>query len=264
MGLVDAVTAPNIAPARPHTPPTGTLPLSGVFGPTWQGEGPHTGRLVGFVRLGLCNLTCEWCDTPYTWDNTRHDVAAECPDTSVAAILGAMRAIRARTWVLSGGEPLMHSRGPREAALRELLTRYPREAAPHTTGWHVETNGTITPPAWMAEQVAHWTVSPKIGTRDPETKRLKTAPLSWFALQAVAGRNVAFKFVCKQPTDLHQVDDVVTRFGLPHEHVWVMPEGTDARTILARQAALAGATLEHGYNLTTRLHVLLWGNERNR
>ncbi|HHK7228110.1 TPA: hypothetical protein ACQXLV_002143, partial [Streptococcus pneumoniae] len=42
------------------------LPVSEVFGPTIQGEGPHAGRTCHFIRLGGCNLSCSWCDTPYS------------------------------------------------------------------------------------------------------------------------------------------------------------------------------------------------------
>ena len=43
-----------------------TSPVSEVFGPTLQGEGPHAGRPCHFIRLGGCNLSCSWCDTPYS------------------------------------------------------------------------------------------------------------------------------------------------------------------------------------------------------
>ncbi len=45
---------------------TAAIPVSEVFGPVTQGEGPHTGRLCWFLRLGLCNLHCEWCTAPGT------------------------------------------------------------------------------------------------------------------------------------------------------------------------------------------------------
>lgn len=35
---------------------------------TLQGEGPSCGQPAVFVRLSNCNLSCSWCDTPYTWN----------------------------------------------------------------------------------------------------------------------------------------------------------------------------------------------------
>jgi 7-carboxy-7-deazaguanine synthase len=43
-----------------------------------------------------------------------------------------------------------------------------------------------------------------------------------------------------------------------------MPEGTDAATIASRLAWLAPAAIDRAWNVTTRLHVLLWGDERGR
>ncbi len=43
-----------------------------------------------------------------------------------------------------------------------------------------------------------------------------------------------------------------------------MPEGTDAATVAGRMADLADAVVARGWNLTPRLHVLLWGDERGR
>ena len=81
-----------------------TLPISEVFGPTLQGEGPHAGRTVQFIRLGGCNLSCSWCDTPYTWDASRFNLRQELTPMSVQEILD--RIIPGVPIVLSGGEPL--------------------------------------------------------------------------------------------------------------------------------------------------------------
>jgi len=229
---------------------TVTLPVSEVFGPTWQGEGPHTGRRTGFVRLGLCNLSCEWCDTPYTWDTSRYDVKTECPDTPVGKVHDQLRAMHVDTVCLSGGEPLMH-----KAKLDHLLTPEWR--------WHAETNGTIHPPPWWETRVEHTTVSPKINTRDPRSKRFK--PLILLAWNDVARHGRAcFKFVCSTPDDLDVVADMCEELAIQPEHVWIMPEGTTTRDLLARHQLLAQGIEDHGWNTTTRLHVLLYGQERRR
>lgn len=228
---------------------TPVLPLSEVFGPTFQGEGPHTGRPCAFVRLGLCNLACEWCDTPYTWDTSRYDVAKECPDTPVDVIRARLSAIGAPLVVVSGGEPLMHHN-----KLPALLADAPWD-------WHLETNGTIPPPAWLGQYVTHTTVSPKIATRDPAKKRLKPGALTRWA-QLAHEDTACFKFVVTNHQQLDVVDLLVDQYDIPRRAVWVMPEGATAQAVLEHHRDIAEAVLAHGYSTTTRLHTLLWGDER--
>jgi len=227
-----------------------TLPVSEVFGPTFQGEGPHTGRRTGFVRLGRCNLSCEWCDTPYTWDTTRYDVKAEAPNIPIAKVHEQLRPMNVDTVCLSGGEPLLH-----KGKLLELLTPEWR--------WHAETNGTIGPPVWWESRVEHTSVSPKINTRDPEKKRIKPLALLGWADLARHGR-ACFKFVCSTPRDLDTVAELTDRLSIDPRHVWVMPEGTTGPDLVARHRQLAQGIEDHGWNTTTRLHVFLYEAERRR
>lgn len=239
------------------------LPLNEVFGPTFQGEGPHTGRRCYFVRLGLCNLSCAWCDTPYTWDASRYDLAKENPEMDPEVILSWLEdlgAILGDTVVLSGGEPLMHHARP---AFRELLN------LGGLYEWHVETNGTIAPPEWWIEHVAHTTVSPKVAQDDdPRSKRLKVKPLAAWAELAHKGR-AAFKFVVRADLrylehDLTGVLRVTEELDLCDAHVYVMPEGTDAVAVVNGMRTIAPAVEASGWNLSTRLHTLLWDDERGR
>lgn len=232
-----------------------TLPVSEVFGPTWQGEGRYAGQLCGFLRLGLCNLSCEWCDTPYTWDRSRYDVKAECPDAEPAELAARIIRLNVELMVLSGGEPLIH-------ALRD--DRCPLAMVVRTVGarWVVETNGTLIPPRWMSRAVEHFTVSPKIATvSDPVRRRLKPDALRWWAGAAAAHR-ADFKFVVQDVADLTNVDDLVETYGVPHDRVWVMPEGTATAELLDGHRAIADAVLARRYHTTTRLQTLLWGEAR--
>jgi 7-cyano-7-deazaguanosine (preQ0) biosynthesis protein QueE len=227
-----------------------TLVVSEVFGPTFQGEGPTLGRRAAFVRLGRCNLDCAWCDTPYTWDWDRFDPAVELAERPVAEIVGELEAMGVDRVVVTGGEPLLQQR-----RLEPLL-----EAAA-ARGWavEVETNGTLAPTPATVALVERFNVSPKTSNSGVAAERA-IVPDALAAL--VASGKAAFKFVATGTEDLDEIAAVVAAHEL--SPVYVMPEGTDAATVTDRGRALADAVGRRGWHLTTRLHVLLWGDERGR
>ncbi len=235
--------------ARPGIASRRTLPVAEVFASV-QGEGPHTGMRCGFVRLGYCNLSCSWCDTAFTWDSARHDVAAGCPERHPGEVHRVLEAAGLRDVVLTGGEPMLWADTP---ALRTLLDAWWR--------WHVETNGTIGPPWWWRDMVETTVVSPKLAHSGvAEARRLVPGALRAWAREPRA----VFKFVCRQVADLTEVAHICATYRIAPGRVWIMPEGTDAATVIAGGRALADPAIAAGYNLSTRLHVLLWGDERGR
>lgn len=224
-----------------------TLIVSEAFGPTVQGEGPSTGRLCGFVRLGRCSLACTWCDSPYTWRWTDHDPAVELTEQSVDEVMAKLDGMGIEMVVITGGEPLLQQR-----ALLALLERIKHR------GWRVEieTAGTI---AWgvAPELVDQFNVSPKLeNSGNALDRRYKPDVLRAFE---ASGRAI-FKFVVGTPDELDEVASIVEECGLTD--VWIMPEGTDAATLLERQRELAPAVIDRGWNFTTRLHILVWGDRR--
>jgi organic radical activating enzyme len=242
---------------NPPMPRINTVPVSEVF-PAWQGEGPATGQACTFLRLGLCNLHCSWCDTPFTWDRTRYDVAAECPPRTADWIVDKVTDHPARLIVLSGGEPLMH-RGNRAllAALDELVQFHGREL-------HVETNGTLVPSTELLDMTGLFVVSPKIAqTDDPISKRIKPGVLTYFAALALQDQAI-FKFVARHEDDVHAISRLVRDIGIPARCVWVMPEGTNALDLIATHRAIAPLLEQTGFNPSSRLHVLLYGNQKGK
>jgi 7-cyano-7-deazaguanosine (preQ0) biosynthesis protein QueE len=223
------------------------LTVSEVFGPTWQGEGPSLGRRAGFVRLGRCNLTCRWCDTPYTWDWDHHDPAVELFAVSAADVLTRLDAMAIDFVVVTGGEPLVQQR-----RLTPLL-----EGA-RARGWRVEieTNGTVAPELPL-ELLDAYNVSPKLASSGVELyRRCVRDALRLF----LATRKAVFKFVVCDPADLDEVARLTEECAL--SPVYVMPEATDAATLVARTRALACDVLARGWNLTTRLQTLVWDDRR--
>lgn len=228
-----------------------TLPLVERFGPTLQGEGPAAGQVAWFIRLGGCNLSCSWCDTPYTWDRSRYDLTQEITTTPVEQILDGMP--DNGLVVVTGGEPLIQQDRPGWARLLELATRRGR--------LHIETNGTLAPNQRTLAAAELIVVSPKLpnaGThRGGQNPTLHPA---WAMEQTRARAHL--KIVCDGTTDVERARGLADVYGWPASRVWVMPEGTDPATLAARWPAIATAAAELGINATHRLHVLAWGDKR--
>lgn len=231
------------------------LYVSEVFGPTVQGEGPNTGRRAYFVRLGGCNLTCRGCDTPYTWDASRYRLRDEIRPWRASSVAAAVAG--ARLVVITGGEPLIHQQRP---GLPHLV----RHLVERGADVQFETNGTIVP----REDMCLWpgvsfVVSPKLSlpmATDPSRRRLVPAALARFSEYARLGR-ADFKIVLSTPSDLVLVEALVDAYRVPRDRVWIMPEGADADTSLRRGRELADAAIRRGFNVSPRLHLLLWPTE---
>ncbi len=76
------------------------LPLVEEFF-TVQGEGYHTGEAAWFIRLGGCDVGCNWCDSRFAWKPDVHPLV----DTGTIiehAVLSGTKSV-----VVTGGEPLM-------------------------------------------------------------------------------------------------------------------------------------------------------------
>ena len=104
-----------------------------------QGEGRNTGRPCVFVRFAGCNLACPWCDT---------DVAKRF-SLSLGDLLSEIEQFKARSVILTGGEPTIREGMPELVAVLK--------AAGYWIA--VETNGTAAPD-WLAD-VDYVACSPK-------------------------------------------------------------------------------------------------------
>lgn len=240
----------------------GSLLVSEVFGPTFQGEGPTTGQRCAFVRLGACNLHCKWCDTAYTWDSRRFDLKDELSRRPVCSIVKQLSGMDVQLFVISGGEPLLQAK---QQAFENLVTWMVRFG-----DVEIETNGTKAPPLWMmTNNFIRFNVSPKLAhAGDPEQLRINPDVLGYLSGLERYTRRVSFKFVirCSTPEAMREDLDEVSALVKAHDlrNVWVMPEGTDWRPIIIGAARLADHAIERGFNMSTRLQTLAWGSERGK
>jgi organic radical activating enzyme len=221
-----------------------------MFGPTFQGEGPSAGQRAVFVRLSGCPVGCSWCDEPQTWDWSRFDRSAESRAMTTGQVIDWASGIPADLVVITGGEPLAQQRG-----LTELTTAL----ADSGRRVEIETSGTIRPVPVLVSSVSAFNVSPKLASSMvPGERRIRPDALAAFA----ASGKAVFKFVACSVRDLDEVAELADRFGLTP--VWVMPEGVTGERVLGGMRNLAGEVLQRGWNLTGRMHILLWGDTRGR
>lgn len=233
--------------------PAATIPVSEVFGPTIQGEGPFAGAPVQFLRTGGCNLSCSWCDTPYTWDSDRFDLRAELTPMTAGEIVD--RLIPNLALVVSGGEPLMHQNN---LAFKTVLA----EAVRHGCAVHIETNGTLAPGDHLLKHTTAIAVSPKLDHAGAHKKRQNPALNPAWATVAKGDPNVFLKVVVRNAEDVRSVTMMAAGIGWPMAQVWVMPVGTTTEALLADWPEIAGAAAEHKINASQRLHVLAWGDTK--
>ena len=223
-----------------------------------QGEGPSAGMPVAFMRLSRCNLACVWCDTAYTWhfdgDERPHRGGVTyarkanqvtLPEMEVAAIIQSLGQNRL---VITGGEPLLQA--PALARLLELLPDLSVE---------IETNGTTKAPPPLDIRIDQFNVSPKLAhSGNPADLALLPERLDAYATDPRAW----FKFVIAQPADVDEVLALRERYRFRPDHVFLMPEGTDSETLRAREKWLAELCVKHGFRMSDRLHIHLFGDTR--
>jgi organic radical activating enzyme len=63
------------------------------------------------------------------------------------------------------------------------------------------------------------------------------------------------------------VDEVCAlrdKYDLAPDRILLMPEGRTPNALQKKSEWLSEACVKHGFRFTTRLHILLWGDERGR
>jgi organic radical activating enzyme len=191
-----------------------------LFGPTLQGEGAHAGRACVFLRFAVCNLACSWCDTDFAPEGAPRLGADE-----IVARLVELDVHRARTVVVTGGEPALQWDAPLADALRAAGFRV-----------HMETNGTRA----LAAPVDWLTVSPKPQFHDGR-----------FDLVLDGGDE------CKLIVDDTVDDDALARYEAMAFGLLFLQPCMDARYDIHLQRALGLVARHPRWRLSLQLHKIV-------
>jgi 7-carboxy-7-deazaguanine synthase len=227
-----------------------------------QGEGPHTGAPRVFVRTSGCNLSCRWCDTPYTWnfqgthfehdDGRRFDRAKEQVAASVGQLVSLLVDYACEHLVLTGGEPLLQQPAF-VSVIAELRNR----------GRHpkvdVETNGTLVPSSPFDELVSTYVVSPKLENSGvPEALRIRDEAWRFFA----ESEKAVFKFVVGSRPDALEVQALLENYRIDKDRCYLMPSARTEGELQERAPEVAAWCAEFSIAFSDRLHLRLFGSGR--
>jgi|GEM_PF-4339004 len=169
---------------------------------------------------------------------------------TVQEVTAWVRTIPTDLVVITGGEPLLQRRP------LDLLVGALSETGRRV---EIETSGVLPPSKALLASTRRFVVSPKLANSELIRRhRVRPAALAAFA----ASGKAVFKFVVESPAELDEVAALAEAHSLAP--VWIMPEGITSDAVTAGLRALAGPVLAHGWNLTGRLHVQVWGDERGR
>ena len=185
-------------------------------------------------------MGCHWCDTKYTWDVGGGSSRRPSNRGSDARALG-----EAPLLVVTGGEPLEHPELAR--LLEQALERWERV--------EVETSGIAPPP--LQHPRLFYNVSPKLPSATPRWAETWRHARAWRAEP-----NATFKIVVGEPPDLEEARRLIAEHEIPAGRVMLMPEGMTDEALRERAPELADACKRHGFRLSPRLHVWLWGARR--
>jgi organic radical activating enzyme len=227
------------------------LKISEIF-VSIQGEGPTAGKPAVFLRTSMCNLTCSWCDTKYTWDWQNFDYNKEVKEMSINDIKEKITESWIKHLVITGGEPLLQQ--DELCELLEILSSLKFYV-------EVETNCTIKPTVSILEHVNQWNVSPKTKNSQNKLELYENSECYNFFSKL---DNSIFKFVVENESDMEEIEHLIIKFHLPRERVLLMPQASGREELLQCRDTIQEISKKHNLGFTNRLQVEQWGNQRGK
>ncbi len=240
---------------------TNTLFIADIFRSV-QGEGKNLGTPSVFIRLGICNLQCSWCDTPYTWKKGMTDYVARTETWILAKIKKLVAGTSINHVVITGGEPLLQQK-----QLAALLSR----PLFRTMNLEFETNGSMPLLPEMKELMAtraeqrltplHFTISPKLADSGNRPYAFQQYPNAVYKFVYV--RKESEKLILAAVKKIKKTSAVSpSTNGSSTPTVYIMPEGVTVKAMEKKYPDIVKFCTRNGFRFSPRLHIYLFGNTR--
>ncbi len=229
---------------------------------TIQGEGNTIGMPSMLLRLAGCNCRCPWCDTAWSWNDTRaEEIKPEQFNEWLANLKEECGEVT--NLMITGGEPFLYKDNP-------LFIMMLNDPAFKTI--EIETNGSLLDSICIQTlpKKVKLNISPKLDS----TWYLKDYGVDYTNIHNVLSdlirhNNVLFKFV-DDTRYFDKMTEFIEKLNVPKERIYIMPL-TPSRAVYTREDFLIEVQksnmktikfcLETGYNFSARLHLYLFDDE---
>ncbi len=224
------------------------LPVVEIF-KSVQGEGPYQGRYALFLRLGLCNLKCKFCDTKYALTpgkNWRYVSPETLANELIRKYSDALF-----HFIITGGEPMLH-----EALIKELVGILLNRIRI----LEIETNGTIFPQFLHKFSFITFNVSPKLeNSGEKAEKRIIKEVLELYSNL----ENAYFKFVISSEKDIEEVLAIKKQFYIPNNKIFLMPMGATKKEVRKNAQTAFKLAVKYGFNYSCRIQIEAGGRKKH-
>ncbi len=232
--------------------------------PCLQGEGQYIGVPSLMVRTTGCNLRCAWknsdktitiCDTPYSSYNPEKGKVI-----NEEQIIKMAEKYKLKHIIITGGEPTL------QQDLGIIVTILLEKGYIVT----IETNGTR--PFFLKHENLFMSISPKLKNSYNQKNEFhnvmhtnnnsETLTITYHLIRKMKKNQYQLKFVISNKEDLKEVNNFVKMINCPKDRVWLMPQGITNKQINKVEKWLVQECIDRGYNMTTRMHINIFGKKR--
>lgn len=231
-----------------------------------QGEGKTVGMSCIFIRFSICNLHCKYCDSYFTWNfkenpGENHHYREKVfkndyqLEMSYKEVVKKILALPSKRVVFTGGEPMIY-----QEDLINIMKCLRRKDKSYK--FEIETNGTIECSKEFIKLIDQINCSPKlissgnpamIANRPKAINSIKKSPKTIFKF-VLCGKSLL--------RDFNSVQDWQEQYDVDNEQIFLMPEGISKKVVITGSKNIFHNFCKFGYNLSTRLHVILFNNKR--
>ena len=215
-----------------------------------QGEGSSQGQRCLFIRFQQCQLRCCECDSKFSFEKNEkfkydvHELNSQFVSNKEINRI-----------VITGGEPLLEDN---ILDVIEIIKHFPDKQI------EIETNGAVKIRPYLInffnETNILFNISPKHNF--PQVSQEYTNKVNTDFIQQCNEHNLKYivKILAKDNSFIKYAREIQDKYFTPFENIYIQPIGINKDDILNKTIELFNDIVGNGYNVSMRLHVLLYND----